>query len=105
MKVLYIATAFPRFEGDIITPWLVEVVKRLKVKGIDVELYTSSYKGLASQELFGIKIHRFRYFFKKWEALTHDETAVDRVKKGVLNKLLVPFYMLMGTLQIMRLAR
>jgi len=105
VKVLYIATAFPRFEGDIITPWLVEVVKRLKVKGIDVELYTSSYKGLASQELFGIKIHRFRYFFKKWEALTHDETAVDRVKKGVLNKLLVPFYMLMGTLQIMRLAR
>jgi glycosyltransferase involved in cell wall biosynthesis len=105
VKVLYIATAFPRFEGDIITPWLVEVVRRLKAKSVNVELYTSSYKGLASQELFGIKIHRFRYFFKKWEALTHDETAVDRVKKGVLNKLLVPFYMLMGTMQIVRLAR
>lgn len=105
MKVLYIATAFPRFEGDIITPWLVEVVRRLQAKGIKVELFTSSYKGLKSQELYGIKIHRFRYFFKKWEALTHDETAVDRVKKGLLNKLLVPFYMLLGTIQIIRLAR
>lgn len=105
MKVLYIATAFPRFEGDIITPWLVEVIRRLKAKGLDVEVYTSSYKGLGDQELYGIKIHRFRYFFKQWETLTHDETAVDRVKKGLLNKLLVLFYMLMGTTQIIKLAR
>ncbi len=105
MKVLYIATAFPRFEGDIITPWLVEVVRQLKAKGIEVEVFTSSYQGLKDQELYGIKIHRFRYFFKKWEKLTHDETAVDKVKKGLLNQLLVPFYMLMGTLQIMKLAR
>lgn len=105
MKVLYIATAFPRFEGDIITPWLVEVIRRLKAKGLDVEVYTSSYKGLRDQELYGIEIHRFRYFFKQWETLTHDETAVDRVKKGILNKLLVPFYMFMGTAQIIKLAR
>jgi glycosyltransferase involved in cell wall biosynthesis len=105
MKVLYIATAFPRFEGDIITPWLVEVIRRLKAKGIEVEVYTSSYKGLRSQELYGIKVHRFHYFFKKWETLTHEETAVDRVKKGLLNKLLVFCYLFMGAWQIVGLAR
>jgi glycosyltransferase involved in cell wall biosynthesis len=100
VKVLYIATAFSRFEGDIITPWLVEVIKRLRIKGIDAQVFTSSYQGLASQEIFGINVHRFRYFFKKWENLTHDEIAVDRVKKGFINKLKVPFYMLCGIVQI-----
>jgi len=100
MKVLYIATAFPRYEGDIITPWLVEAVKRLRAKGVDARVFTSSYKGLPSQKIYGINVYRFRYFFKKWETLTHEETAVDRVKKGFLNKLLVPFYMLFGTVRI-----
>jgi hypothetical protein len=67
MKVLYIATAFPRFEGDIITPWLVEAIRRLRTKGVDVEVFTSSYKGLLNQRIYGIKVIRFRYFFKKWE--------------------------------------
>jgi glycosyltransferase involved in cell wall biosynthesis len=100
VKVLYIATAFPRFEGDIITPWLVEVIKRLRAKGVDARVFTSSYKGLRSQQIYGIQVYRFRYFFKKWESLTHEETAVDRVKKGFLNKLLVLPYMLCGTISI-----
>lgn len=100
MKVLYIATAFPRFEGDIITPWLLEAVKRLRAKGIDARVFTSSYKGLKSQQISGIPVYRFRYFFKKWESLTHEETAVDRVKKGFLNKLTVIPYMLCGTMSI-----
>ncbi|MEO0092029.1 MAG: glycosyltransferase family 4 protein [candidate division WOR-3 bacterium] len=105
MKVLYIATAFPRSEDDIITPWLVQAVRRLKNRGIDVDVYTSSYKGLPNQRLFGINIIRFRYFPKKWENLTHEETAVDRVKKGLINKLKVPFYLLLGTIQVYKHCR
>lgn len=100
MKVLYIATAFPRFEQDIITPWLVKAVKRLRAKGVDARVFTSSYKGLKSQQIYDIPVYRFRYFFKKWERLTHEETAVDRVKKGFFNKLLVLPYMLCGTISI-----
>jgi len=103
MKVLYIATAFPRFESDIITPWLVEVVKRLRARGVDAEVFTSSYKGLQNQKIYGINVIRFRYFLKKWETLTHEETAVDRVRKGIFNKLLVPFYLLFGTIYIAKL--
>ncbi|MEO0132277.1 MAG: glycosyltransferase family 4 protein [candidate division WOR-3 bacterium] len=105
MRVLYIATAFPRHEGDIITPWLLEAVRRIKHRGIDVEVFTSSYKGLGEQTLYGIKIYRFRYFFKKFETLTHEETAVDRVKKGFLNKLLVIFYLIFGTRAIIHLTK
>ncbi len=105
MKILYIATAFPVSENHIITPWLVEAIKRLKARGVDVDVYTSSYKGLSNQKIWGINIIRFRYFLKKWENLTHEETAVDRVKKGLLNKLKVPFYLICGTIQIYKLCR
>ena len=100
MKVLFVVTAFPRFEGDVITPWLVETIRRLQEQNISVDVFTSAYQGLKENTVFGIKVYRFRYFLRKWEKLTHDETVPDRLRKGILNKLLVIFYILGGTLGI-----
>jgi len=105
MKVLYITTAFPRYEGDVITPWLVETIKRLKERGIETEVFTSSYKGLRDQKIYGINTKRFRYFLKKWEDLTHEETTPDRLKRGIRYKILVLFYLLGGIIGIIRLCK
>lgn len=105
MKVLMVATAYPRYQGDVITPWLVELIQRLQNKGIHVSVFTSSYKGLRNQILNGVKIYRFRYFLKQYERLTHEETAVDRIKRGPLNVMLAVFYILFGTLNIIRLVK
>lgn len=105
MKILYIATAYPRSEQDIITPWLVETVRRLQAAGLQITMFTSAYAGLGDQIIFGTPVKRFRYFFARWERLTHDETAIDRVQKGVLNKLLAVFYLLFGTIACWRLCR
>lgn len=105
MKVLMVATAYPRYQGDVITPWLVELIQRLQNKGIHVSMFTSSYKGLRNQILNGVKIYRFRYFLKQYERLTHEETAVDRIKRGPLNVMLAVFYILFGTLNIIRLVK
>ncbi len=105
MKVLYIATAYPRSETDVITPWLVETVNRLRAGGTDVTVLTSSYKGLGNQVILGAPVVRFRYFFRGWEDLTHDETAIDRVKRGLKYKLLALFYLAGGTLGTYRLCR
>ncbi len=103
MKVLFVATAFPRFEGDVITPWMIELIERLRKKGIEVSVFTSSYKGLKNQIYKGIPVYRFRYFFKKYERLTHEETAVDKFGKGGLNVLLSLFYVIFGTIAIAKL--
>lgn len=105
MRVLHIVTAFPRHEGDVITPWLAEMLRGLKARGIGVEVFTSSYKGLGNQVLFGIPIHRFRYFLSRWEKLTHEEMAVDRLGRSPLYKLLPVFYLLAGSLAVWRLCR
>jgi len=105
MKVLHVVTAFPRWEGDVITPWLVETLKLLRLKGIDACVLTSSYKGLKSQVLNGMPVSRFRYFFKPWENLTHEEHAPDRMKKGILYKILPFFYILAGCQAVYRAVR
>ncbi|MEO0101218.1 MAG: glycosyltransferase family 4 protein [candidate division WOR-3 bacterium] len=105
IKVLHIATAFPRHPGDVITPWLVKTLEKQREKGIEVEVFTSSYRGLKSQSLFGIKVHRFRYFFKRWEDLTHDENVPDRLNRSFRYKIILIFYLLFGLFAIYRLCR
>ncbi len=105
MKVLFVATAYPRFKGDIITPWLVELIMRLRREDIDVSVFTPAYKGLRTHVLDGVKIHRFRYCMKRFERFTHEETAVDRVRRGVGNVLLSLLYLLFGALAMARLSR
>lgn len=105
MKVLYITTAYPRSESDVITPWLVETIRQLQNRSVEVTVFTSSYKGLRNQTILGTKVKRFRYFFTRWEKLTHEETAIDRVRKGLLNKILALSYLVCGTIAVWRLCR
>jgi len=105
MKVLVIATAYPRYKGDVITPWLPALLKRLQDRGIEVSVFTSSYKGLGNQVLDGISIYRFRYFFRALERLTHEEMAADRFSRGILPKLLSVCYLLCGMVSIFLFTR
>lgn len=105
MKILYITTAYPRSETDVITPWLVETISLLRKGGHDVRVFTSSYKGLADQTVAGVPVYRFRYYLRRWEDLTHDEMAMDRIKRGIRYKLLLVCYLACGTVAAWRLCR
>jgi glycosyltransferase involved in cell wall biosynthesis len=105
VRVLHITTAFPREPGDVITPWLVELLKRLRAEGVDAEVLTSSYKGAPDQTFEGIPVHRFRYFLRRWENLTHEETAPDRMRRSLLYKVLPVFFVGAGIVAAWRLAR
>jgi glycosyltransferase involved in cell wall biosynthesis len=103
MRILHVLTAFPRSKDDVIVPWLVALLKRLQADGHEVEVFTSAYKGGGNQSFEGIPVHRFRYFFARWEDLTHDEAAPDRMRRSLLYKILPLFYVLGGILGIRRL--
>ncbi|HTY08320.1 MAG TPA: glycosyltransferase family 4 protein, partial [Candidatus Edwardsbacteria bacterium] len=105
MRILHIVTAFPRHEHDVITPWLAEMLRRQKAAGHEPEVFAPSYRGLGDQIMFGLSVHRFRYFFARWEDLTHDEMAVDRLSRSYRYKLLPAFYLLFGTRAAWRLCR
>lgn len=105
MRVLYIVSAYNREPGDVITPWLVETVRHLRGRGVDVQVLAPSYRGLTSQDVDGVRVHRFRYAPRRWEALTHEETAPDRVRHRPLYLAEVPGYALAGAAAAARLAR
>lgn len=105
VKVLYVATAYNRHSSDVITPWLVETIHGLQGVGIDVEVLAPSYRGLPSGTLDGVRVHRFRYAPKRWEDLTHDQTAPDRIRERPGYLALVPGYVASGMAATARLAR
>ncbi|HZK78134.1 MAG TPA: glycosyltransferase family 4 protein, partial [Gemmatimonadaceae bacterium] len=105
MKVLFIVTAYPRHEGDVITPWLGETIDRLKKAGIDVEVLAPSYRGSATGIIGGVKVHRFRYAPAEIETLTHDVPAMDRIARSPLMAALLPGYIVAGSAAAAQIAR
>lgn len=95
MRVLYVTTNFPRWEGDAHSPWIVEVIKRLRERGVVVDVLAPSYAGLGDHTIDGIRVYRFRYALARWETLTHNEGAPNKIRNP-LYLLLVPTYLLAG---------
>ena len=105
MRILHVVTAFPRSTDDVIVPWLVELLKQLRAAGHDVEVLTSAYRGGGNREFAGIAVHRFRYFPARWENLTHEEAAPDRLRRSVRYRILPAFYVACGMWAAWRLGR
>lgn len=105
MRILHIVTAFPRHTGDPIAPWLVELLLRLRTRGHEIEVLASSYRGSGDQYHDGIRVRRFRYFPARWERLTHEETAPDRMQRSPLYAVMPLFFVLGGMRYAWQLAR
>ena len=78
MRVVHVATAFPRHADDPITPWLVELVRRQRASGLDASVLAPAYRGGPVVEATEIPVHRFRYAPAWMETLTHDQTETLR---------------------------
>lgn len=105
MRVLHVVTAYPRYPGDPIVPWLTELIRHLRSRGVEAEVFTSAYRGGGNQEYGGIAVHRFRYMAARWERLTHEENAADRAGRSPLFALVSLAYIAAGRRAIRRLVR
>jgi glycosyltransferase involved in cell wall biosynthesis len=105
VRILVVSTAFPRDAEDPTVKWLAETIRRLRARGYEIEVFTSAYRGGGNTTLDGIPIHRFRYFFRRWENLTHEESAPDRMRRSLFYRILPAFYLLFGSIAMWRLQR
>lgn len=79
MKVLFVTSTFPRSDDDDQVPWLLELALVLRERGIDLEVLAPTYAGLASHTVHGIPVHRYRYFTRKREVVTHEAGAMNNM--------------------------
>ncbi len=104
MRIVHIATAFPRSDDDVITPWLVSLLESIRDRGHEVEVLAPAYRGCESGTFRGIPVHRFRYGPARLETLTHDETVPDRLARRPTYGALLPAYLMGGSLAATRIA-
>ena len=93
-KLLVTTSTFPRWENDTDPPFVYELSRRLK-NYFDITVLAPNYPGSLTREtMAGLKVHRFRYFFKKFELLAGSEGILPTLKKKPLFYLLIPFFLL-----------
>jgi glycosyltransferase involved in cell wall biosynthesis len=105
MRVCYVVSTYPRAEDDPEVPWLRQTVQHLCGQGVEVEIFAPAYQGLRSHAIDGVSVHRFRYFPRRWENLTHNEGATNKVQRTPFYAVLAVFYIVCGAVAMWRYAR
>jgi len=103
LRVLFIASAYPRHDGDVITSWLGATVAKLRDAGIHVEVLAPAFEGAPDHVVEGIRIHRFRYAPARWETLSHDNPIPWQLRERPLRFALIPGYVTACTMAATRL--
>jgi glycosyltransferase involved in cell wall biosynthesis len=104
MKVCVITSSYKLSEEDPNVPFLVESVRRLVAQGAEVHVFAPSYQGCGSHLVDGVPVYRFRYFWRRWENLTHNQGAPNRIRNPFY-LLVAVFYLLFGLLHAIRFCR
>jgi len=104
-RILYITSTYSRDEADNQNPWMIDTIRHLRAKGYEIEVLAPSFRGLETHMVGGVMVHRFRYFFRSRETLTHDQGAPNKIRGSLLIKLLVFPYVFFGMLAAIRVAR
>ena len=89
LRVLIITSTYPRHEADYAVPWLRESIRRIVGNGHNVTVLAPSYEGLADHSVDGVRVRRFRYSPKKWECLTHEQGAPNRIRNPWYQRLVL----------------
>ena len=104
-KVLVLTSTFPRWKGDTNPPFVFELSRRLTDK-FDVAVLTPHFPGSKNTETMDrLKVHRFHYFFEKFEKLAGDGGMLPTLKANKRYYLTVPFFLLFEIIATLKLVK
>jgi len=104
-RLLVTTSTFPRWQNDTDPPFVYELARRL-TEEFDITVLAPSYPGaLGQEEISGLQVYRFRYFFRKLEVLAGTEGILPTLKKNFLFYFLVPFFLMGEFLALLKLIR
>ncbi|MDT4332542.1 glycosyltransferase family 4 protein [Methylomonas sp. MED-D] len=104
MKVCMMTSVYALGEEDRNGSFLVECNRYMTERGYRVEVFAPSYEGRENHSVQGVPVYRFRYFFKRFENLTHFQGAPNRIRNP-LYLFVAGFYILSGLVQAIGFCR
>lgn len=104
-KILVLTSTFPRWRNDTDPPFVYELAKRLTANH-QVTVLTPHYPGSSTKEnMDGITIYRFRYFWGSFEKLAGSIGILPTLKNNPLYYLVVPFFLIAQLLSLISISR
>ncbi len=104
MRALCVTTNYARSAGDYHSPWLRELIARLGRRGVETDVLAPAFRGLGDHAIDGVPVYRFRYAPARWETLTHESGAPNKLRSNPLYWGLLPLYLASGTAAAIRRA-
>jgi hypothetical protein len=94
MKILFLATTFPRWENDTRPAFVYELAYRLQKSGLEIVVLAPHCAGSKKFELLNeMRVYRFPYFFPtRYQKLAYAGGILPNLKRSNLAKIQVPFF-------------
>ena len=107
IKVLVLATTFPRWQNDTTPAFVYELSKRLHADGLEIVVLAPHYHGAKKFEMMdGMKVYRFLYFWPaKYQKLVYDGGILPNIKRSHLAKIQVPLLVLLELYHTFKIIR
>jgi glycosyltransferase involved in cell wall biosynthesis len=105
LKVLFLASSYPRNESDSAAVFLRYLAEALAARGVEVHVLAPADGKSTSTIEAGIIVHRFQYFPAPWQKLAYGSGIMPNLSRSPWLWLQVPFYVLAMTYRLLRLLR
>ena len=107
MKVLVLATTFPRWKDDATASFVLELCKGLAGQGHEMIVLAPHHEGaVLVEEVHGIRIYRFPYFWpRKYQRLCYGGGILPNLRRNRLMFVQVPFLFLSQLFHAIQLMR
>ncbi len=101
--ILVLTSTFPRWNNDVEPPFVHELCRRLS-KTFSVHVLAPHASGAAVEDqINGIQVTRYRYFFSRWENLAFHGGILANLKQNPMRYALVPFFIVAQLVVLIRL--
>jgi glycosyltransferase involved in cell wall biosynthesis len=98
-RVLVMSSVYPLTPDGNHGAFIREMILRLQPTGAQFSVFAPAYEGSRSYSLEGVHVHRFRYFFKRFENLVRDG-APTKLQRQPLYIIPAICYVVLGSLQL-----
>ncbi len=96
LKILVLATTFPRWNSDTTPAFVYELSIRLQQKGYQIIVLAPHHDGAKKFEIWdGMEIHRFRYFWPyKYQKVAYNGGIISNLGKSWIAWIQLPFFLI-----------